>query len=173
MPSLKVDTEKTTHTTPEADKNLEGGVEEDAPEELISDDPSFLRDNINDIVLLIVLIGLTVIKFATEDKLMSLNLFFIVILVTGYTLGKRFAVLTAFLTILIVWAFILSDKTPFLIHYSNDILNFYMTLWSGFLILTGWLGSALAKTFQRETEENEEPSPSLTKKYYKNLKLNG
>jgi K+-sensing histidine kinase KdpD len=173
MPSLKAVTEKTTHTTPEADKNLEGGVEEDAPEELISDDQSFLRDNLNDIVLLIVLIGLTVIKFATEDKLMSLNLFFIVILVTGYTLGKRVAVLTAFLTILIVWAFILSDKTPFLIHYSNDILNFYMTLWSGFLILTGWLGSALAKTFQRETEETEEPSPSLTKKYYKNLKLNG
>lgn len=153
MPSLKVDTEKTTHTTLETDKDRERDSGEDAPEELISDDPSFLRDNLNDIILLTVLISLTVIKFATEDKLMSLNLFFIVILVTGYTLGKRFAVLTAFLTILIVWAFILSDKTPFLLHYSNDILNFYMALWSGFLILAGWLGSVLGKCIRGEPKE--------------------
>ena len=153
MPSLKLEAEKATNTALETDKDLERGSGEDAPEELISDDPSFLRDNLNDIILLTVLIGLTVIKFATEDKLMSLNLFFIVILVTGYTLGKRFAVLTAFLTILIVWAFILSDKTPFLIHYSNDILNFYMTLWSGFLILTGWLGSVLGKCIRGEPKE--------------------
>jgi len=153
MPSLKLEAEKATNTALETDKGLERDSGEDAPEELISDDPSFLRDNLNDIILLTVLISLTVIKFATEDKLMSLNLFFIVILVTGYTLGKRFAVLTAFLTILIVWAFILSDKTPFLLHYSNDILNFYMALWSGFLILTGWLGSVLGKYIRGKPEE--------------------
>jgi K+-sensing histidine kinase KdpD len=153
MPSLKLETGRAAHTTLETDNDLERDYREDTPEELISDDRSFLRDNLNDIILLTVLIGLTVVKFSTEDKLMSLNFFFIVILVTGYTLGKRFAVLTALLTILIVWAFILSDKTPFLIHYSNDILSFYMTLWSGFLILTGWLGSALAKSIRGEPKE--------------------
>ncbi len=153
MPSLKLEAEKAPQTTQETAKDLERDFGEDAPEELISDDPSFLRDNLNDIILLTVLIGLTAIKFSTEDKLMSLNFFFVVILVAGYTLGKRFAVLTAFLTILIVWAFILSDKTPFLIHYSNDILNFYMALWSGFLILTGWLGSVLGKWSRGKPEE--------------------
>ena len=153
MPSLKLEAEKAPQTTQETAKDLERDSGEDAPEELISDDPSFLRDNLNDIILLTVLIGLTAIKFSTEDKLMSLNFFFVVILVAGYTLGKRFAVLTAFLTILIVWAFILSDKAPFLIHYSNDILNFYMTLWSGFLILTGWLGSVLGKCIRGEPKE--------------------
>jgi K+-sensing histidine kinase KdpD len=153
MLSLKLEAEKATNTALETDKDLERGSAEDAPEELISDDPSFLRDNLNDIILLTVLIGLTAIKFSTEDKLMSLNFFFVVILVAGYTLGKRFAVLTAFLTILIVWAFILSDKTPFLLHYSNDILNFYMVLWSGFLILAGWLGSVLGKCIRGEPNE--------------------
>ena len=153
MPSLKLETEKATHTTLETNKDLEGDFGEGVPEELISNDQTFLRDNLNDIILLTVLIGLTAIKFAIEDKLMSLNFFFILILVTGYTLGKRFAILTAFLTILIVWAFILSDKTSFLVHYSNDVLNFYMTLWSGFLILTGWLGSVLAKTIRGEPKE--------------------
>jgi K+-sensing histidine kinase KdpD len=153
MPSLKLEAEKATNAALETNKDLERDSGEDAPEELISDDPSFLRDNLNDIILLTVLIGLTVIKFATEDKLMSLNFFFIVVLVAGHTLGKRFAVLTALLTILIVWAFILSDKTPFLVHYSNDILNFYMALWSGFLILAGWLGSALGKCIRGKPEE--------------------
>lgn len=153
MSSLKLETEKVAHTTLEADKDLEGKFGEGTSEELISNDQTFLRDNLNDIILLIILISLTVIKFATEDKLMSLNFFFIVILASGYTLGKRFAVLMAFLTILIVWALILSDKTSFLIHYSNDILNFYMTLWGGFLILTGWLGSVLAKSIQGEPKE--------------------
>ena len=88
-----------------------------------------------------------------EAQLTSLYFFFIVILGTGYALGKRFAILTAFLTILIVWAFILSDKTPFLVQNSSDVLNLYMTLWGGFLVLTGWLGSALAKTIHGCTLE--------------------
>ena len=153
MPTLKLEAEKTTCAALETDKKLGRDFEEDTSEELISDDQSFLRDNLNDIILLTVLIGLTAIKFAAEDKLMSLNFFFIVILVAGYTLGKRFAVLTAFLTILIVWAFILSDKAHFLIHHSNNILIFYMTLWSGFLILTGWLGSVLGKSIRGEHKE--------------------
>ncbi len=174
MPSLKLKTEETINTTLETNGVLEDEFFEEAPEGLVANVQVYFRDNLSDIILLAVLISLTVIKFSTEDKLMPLNLFFPVILLTGYSLGKRFAVLTAFLTILIVWAFILSDKTPFLTHYSSDILNFYMTLWSGFLILTGWLGSALAKTFQGETEEpeeTEEPSPSITKKRFKNLKF--
>jgi len=74
-------------------------------------------------------------------------------IITGYSLGKRFAVLSAFLTILIVWAFILSDKTPYLVHYTNDMLNLHMILWGGFLVLTGWLGSALSKSFKKKTTE--------------------
>lgn len=150
MPLLKKETEKAINTTLETKKDPERAVGEDAPEELISNDQTFLGTKLNDIFLLTVLIGLTVIKFSTEDKLMSLNFFFIVILATGYTLGKRFAILTAFLTILIVWGFILSDKTPFLIHYNDDMLNYYMTLWSGFLILAGWLGGAFAKSIHGE-----------------------
>lgn len=59
----------------------------------------------------------------------------------------------AFLTILIVWALILSDELAFLSHYNKDILNFYMILWGGFLILTAWLGSAFAKSIQGSTKK--------------------
>jgi len=76
-----------------------------------------------------------------------------VILLTGYTLGKRFAVLAAFLTILIVWAFILADKSPYLMYLSNYELNLQMTIWSCLLILMGWIGSFLAKVFHKKPEE--------------------
>lgn len=111
----------------------------------IPDEPDAPPSKASEIILLIALVGLTTIKFATEDKLMSLNFFFVVVLAAGYTVSKRFGVLTAFLTLLIVWAFILSDPTAFLAHYDQDTLNYHMTLWSGFLILAGWLGGALSK----------------------------
>jgi len=85
--------------------------------------------------------------------LVTLNFFHLVILLTGYTLGKRFAVLAAFLTILIVWAFVLADKSPYLMYLSNDELNMQLTTWSCLLILMGWTGSFLAKTFQKKPEE--------------------
>ncbi len=64
-----------------------------------------------------------------------------------------FAVLAAFLTILIVWAFVLADKNPYLMYLSNYELNMHMTIWSSVLILMGWLGSFLAKVFHKKPEE--------------------
>jgi len=140
----KLETEA-MNTTLETEKGLEHDFLEEAPDGVIPRLQTYFRDNLNDIILLIVLTSLMVVNFLIEAKLESLNFFFVVILAAGYSSGKRFAVLTAFLTILIVWAFILSDKTPFLILYNNDTINFYMTFWGGILILTGWLGSAFKK----------------------------
>ena len=92
-------------------------------------------------------------NFFAEANLATLNFFHLVILLTGYTLGKRFAVHAAFLTILIVWAFILADANPYL-RYLNEIeLNLHMTLWGGLLIMMGWFGSFLAKIFHKNPEE--------------------
>ncbi len=121
---------------------------------------SYFRHNLNDIVILIILSGLTAVNFFGEPKLSSLNFFYIVILITGYSLGKRFAVLSAFLTILIVWAFILADNSPYLAHNTRGELNFHMTVWGGFLILTGWLGSVLAKIFHKDTSDELFISPT-------------
>jgi len=114
---------------------------------------TYWQDNLNDIILLIILISLTVFNFFAEANLATLNFFHLVILLTGYTLGKRFAVHAAFLTILIVWAFILGDKSPYLIYLSTYELNLQMTLWGGLLIMMGWFGSFLAKIFHKKPEE--------------------
>jgi len=114
---------------------------------------TYWQDNLNDIILLIILISLTVFNFFAEANLATLNFFHLVILLTGYTLGKRFVVHAAFLTILIVWAFILGDKSPYLIYLSTYELNLQMTLWGGLLIMMGWFGSFLAKIFHKKPEE--------------------
>ena len=141
------------NTPGENDKGLEHDFGEEEPEGLFGRMQTHWQDQMNDIILLIILISLTVINFLVETKLISLNFFYLVILLAGYTLGKRSAVLLAFFTVLIVWAFILADKNPYLIHLSQNELNLYMTVWSGLLIMVGWFGSHLAKFFHKKPEE--------------------
>ena len=147
------ETKEISNSEFETENNSDYDSLDEGPEGFISRLHTFLRENLSDIFLLTILISLTIFNFFSEAKLASLNFFYFVILITGYALGKRFAVLSAFLTILIVWAFILADKSPYLVHHTNEMLNFYMTLWSGFLILTGWLGSTLGKSPQGKTTE--------------------
>ena len=134
-------------------KNAESDASEEGLEELELQPQSYLQKNLNDIILITILASLTVINFFTEAKLASLNYLYIVILITGYSLGRKFAVLSAFLTILLVWVFVLTDKEPYLIHHTNEMLNFYLTLWGGFLILSGWLGSAVANAIHGKPDE--------------------
>ncbi len=152
MPLGKIETEA-VNATLETEKGLENNFVEEEPESLIDRPQTYGQGQLNDIILLIILISLTVFNFFVEAKAVSLNFFYLVILLSGYILDKRAAVLLAFLTVLIVWAFILSDKNPYLIHLSDYELNFHMTLWSGLLILTGWFGSFLAKTFSKNRVE--------------------
>jgi K+-sensing histidine kinase KdpD len=148
MPLGKIETEA-VNATLETEKGLENDFVEEEPESLIDRPQTYGQGQLNDIILLIILISLTVFNFFVEAKAVSLNFFYLMIILSGYILGKRTAVLLAFLTVLIVWAFILTDKNPYLIYLSDYELNLHMTLWSGLMIQMGWFGSFLAKTFRK------------------------
>lgn len=141
---------------PESKETIDPEIFEEEPEGLIGRLQTYWQENLNDIILLTLLTSLTVINFSVEAKLVSLNFFYLVIFLTGYTLGKRFAIMAAFFTILISWAFILSDKSQYLSYLSNYELNLHMTIWSGVLILTGWMGSFLAKILGKNTGEESQ-----------------
>ena len=140
-------------TKTEIEETIDPEIYEDEPEGLIGRLQTYWQDHLTDIILVIILASLTVFNSFAEANLATLNFFHLVILLTGYTLGKRFAVHAAFLTILIVWAFILGDKSPYLIYLSTYELNLQMTLWGGLLIMMGWFGSFLAKIFHKNLEE--------------------
>ena len=152
MPLGQLETEA-INTTLKTEEGLEYDFLEDEPEGLMGRLQTYLQDNLNDIILLTILISLTAFNFLVEEKLVSLNFFYLVILLTGYTLGKRSAILMAFFTVLIVWAFILTDKNPYLMHLTDYELNLHMTIWSGLLIMMGWFGSFLAIMFHKKPEE--------------------
>ena len=147
------------NTKLETGKDLKSGQDlddvslEKKPEGLVPRLQTYIQDNLSDLIIISILVSLTAVKFAMESQLTSLYFFFLIVFGAGYALGKRFAVLTAFLTILVVWAFILADYSAYAWQYNGDVLNFYMTLWGGFLVLTGWLGSAFAKTINGCPEE--------------------
>ncbi len=72
----------------------------------------------------------------------------------GYYIGKRFAILGAFFTILIVWVFILADQKKYYSVGEAVGANLSLTVWGGFLILAAWLIGSLSENLRRELQES-------------------
>ena len=119
---------------------------------------TFLDSKVGDVILLIGMVALTAAKFVSDHKMMALNLFFIVILLSGYAVGKRFGLIMSFLTLSLVWGYYMIDPEPFLQYYSPDTLYYNLAAWSGFLIVAGWLGQVVA--------ENIHSKPSTPNMYF-------
>jgi len=89
------------------------------------------------ILVLSILLGIVLINYFVSYKIGFLNFFYLPIITAGYFLGKRMAVLTAFLCILVVIVFIIISPSSFFIA-GMDKTSVIVSLmaWSSFLILT-------------------------------------
>lgn len=89
------------------------------------------------ILVLSILLGIVIINYFASYKLGFLNFFYLPIIAAGYFLGKRMAVLTALLCVLVVVAFLLISPSSF---FTSGVDKTYvivsLTAWSSFLILT-------------------------------------
>jgi hypothetical protein len=100
-------------------------------------------------LIIIILLGIIAIAFLVQYKIAFLNFFFLPVILAGYYLGKRQAVLAACLCVLLITLYlifthVLMNKTPAL--SLDEILN--TVTWAGFLILTGGVIGTIAE--QRE-----------------------
>jgi hypothetical protein len=100
-------------------------------------------------LIILILFGVIAIAFLVHYKFAFLNFFFLPVILAGYYLGKRQAVLTASLSVLsvilyLVFAYVLFRRVPPLTL--DEILN--VVIWAGFLILTGAIIGGIAE--QRE-----------------------
>jgi diguanylate cyclase (GGDEF)-like protein len=102
---------------------------------------NYLHKNIEHFFILLILVSVLFVHLFVEFKISILNFYYIPIMVAGYLLGKRLAILYAFFTVLMVWVFILANKGAYLALESQYELNVDLTMWGGFLILAGWAGS--------------------------------
>ena len=102
-------------------------------------------------LIIIIFSGIVVIAFLVNYKFAFLNFFFLPVILAGYYLGKRQAVLTASLCILLIALYhifsrvLFSTLTPISL---DEVLN--IVTWAGFLILTAAVIGTIAE--QREAK---------------------
>ena len=97
----------------------------------------YLFKHFEKILVLSILLIIVLINFFVPYKIGFFNFFYLPIIIAGYFLGRRMAVLTAFLCILIVVVFILISPSLF---FTAGTENTYVVVsligWGSFLILT-------------------------------------
>jgi hypothetical protein len=101
-------------------------------------------------LILIILCGIVAIAFLVHYKFAFLNFFFLPVILAGYYLGKRQAVLTASLCILLIVLYHVFSRVLFHLLPPislDEVLN--IVTWAGFLILTAAIIGIIAE--QRES----------------------
>jgi len=115
----------------------------------------YLLKHIEDTIVLSILGAAVFVNyFVYANKLAFLDLFYLLVVLAGYYIGKRFAILGAFFTILIVWVFILADQKKYYSIGEAVEANLNLTIWGGFLILAAWLIGSLSEKLRRELQES-------------------
>jgi signal transduction histidine kinase len=105
----------------------------------------YLFKHAQDVIVFSILVGAVFVNYFVYAKIAFLDFFYLLIVLAGYYIGKRFAILGAFFAILIVWVFILTDKKE----------NLNLTVWGGFLILAAWLIGTLSEKLRLELKHTE------------------
>ncbi len=116
---------------------------------------TYLLKHIQDTIVLSILVGAVFVNYFVYAKIAFLDFFYLLIVLAGYYIGKRFAVLGALFAILIVWIFILTDKKEYYSVDSAFQANLNLTVWGGFLILAAWLIGTLSEKLRLELKQTE------------------
>lgn len=96
----------------------------------------FVIKHFEKIILLLIVAAVAAINFSAVPKYAFLQFFYLPILVAGYVLGRKYALLIAIFCILTVSVFIVLSPQPY-IEQAGNVLNLTLSLlsWGSFLIL--------------------------------------
>jgi putative nucleotidyltransferase with HDIG domain len=114
----------------------------------------FLFDHTDRLVVLIMLAGLFIINSAVPYKLGFLNFFYLPIIIAGYYLGRKTAVMTAVLSILFVFmSYLLFPESFILVDSGSLAIVISLLSWGSFLILTS---AALGFLYEEKEKKIED-----------------
>jgi HD-GYP domain-containing protein (c-di-GMP phosphodiesterase class II)/class 3 adenylate cyclase len=108
-----------------------------------------------------VLILTIVCLFLVPSKLAFLNVFYLSVIMTGYYLGTRQAVMIAILSVLLVSGYALFYPEEFIQPFTAMDLYLRLTTWGGFLILAGAAVGKLQERLQQEIQSARHLNLSL------------
>ncbi|MDH5763856.1 MAG: HD domain-containing protein [Nitrospinota bacterium] len=103
-----------------------------------------------------ILVSVILINFFVYSRIAFLNFYYLPIMLAGYYLGRRTAVLGAFFTVLMVCIFVLADLDHYYAQEEPFHLYFNLTVWAGFLILSGWIIGGLKEKLRFTDKLREE-----------------
>jgi hypothetical protein len=114
---------------------------------------AYVRLHFEAFIILLVILGIVLIGVLVTYKVSFLNFFFLPVILAGYYLGKKKAVLLATLAVLLVYCFYLYKR---LLSVGSVALSLddYISLlaWGGFLILTGALLGTVSDERERKID---------------------
>jgi len=123
-----------------------------------------LLKNIEGLLILVILISVMFINFFVYSRVAFLNFYYLPVIIAGYYLGKRLAVLGAFFTILMVWVFVLANLEAYLINNAKFDLYFNLTIWGGFLVITGGVIGQLAEKLREDLDTSNKLRLEITQR---------
>jgi K+-sensing histidine kinase KdpD len=128
-----------------------------------------------DIIILLTLLSVAAIHYFIYSKIAFLDFFYLLIVLAGYYVGKRLAILGAVFAIIMVIVFVMLDQSSYFEHGNFLDAHLDLTVWGGFLILAAWLVGTLSEKRKHELEESQRIRRELELSYQRlnerNLKL--
>jgi adenylate cyclase len=97
----------------------------------------YLVENFENIFVLATLLSTAVVNYLVPTKLAFLNFYFLPIILAGYYLGRRRAVLGALFCALMMTIYVVLFPEAFRITGTSYDVYTYIAVWGGFLILAG------------------------------------
>ncbi len=114
---------------------------------------NYLTKNSEQMLALIILVGVPAITYLVPYKLVFLNFFFIVILLSVYFVEAHKALMGGVLTTLLVAVFVYYFPSSFVPTFTELDLWMNILAWSSFLILTGASVGKLADRLKTEIKD--------------------
>jgi type VI protein secretion system component VasK len=123
---------------------------------LTKEPENYTEKHWEDIVILLTLLSVAAIHYFIYSKFAFLDFFYLVIVLAGYYVGKRLAILGAFFAIIMVWVFVLVNENPYVEPGATMNTHLNLTVWGGFLILAAWLVGTLSEKRKHELKESNQ-----------------
>lgn len=114
---------------------------------------SYVTNNFEDAIVLVVLVSVMTISYLVDEKIMMLNFYYLPVLMAGYFIGKRASVLVAAFSILTVVFFAILNFDVFSGGRGVTYLASGLAGWAGFLLLTSYIVGALYEQKQKRIDE--------------------
>lgn len=132
---------------------------------LSAESENYTEKHWEDLIILLTLLSVAAIHYFIYSKIAFLDFFYLVIVLAGYYVGKRLAILGAFFAIIMVCVFVLVNESPYLEPTSPLNTHLDLTVWGGFLILAAWLVGSLSEKRKHELEESNRLRQELELSY--------